>query len=75
MPSWNRLSYRQRLSVHRSEPWGRPEGYRVADAMIEAHLFFPHSIGFSGGQLSSYAEGSSALDSPLIHDARSQDPP
>ena len=37
MPSWNRLSYRQRLSVHRSEPWGRPEGYRVADAMIEAY--------------------------------------
>jgi hypothetical protein len=36
---------------------------------------YPHSIGFSGGQLSSYGEGSSALDSPLIHDARSQDPP
>ncbi len=33
-----------------------------------------HSIGFSGGQLSSYVEGSSALDFPLIHDARSQDP-
>ncbi len=36
--------------------------------------FPPHSIGFSGGQLSSYGEGSSALDFPLIHDARSQDP-
>jgi hypothetical protein len=35
----------------------------------------PHSIGFSGGQLSSYVEGSSALDFPLIHDAQSQDPP
>jgi len=35
----------------------------------------PHSIGFSGGQLSSYGEGSSALDFPLIHDAQSQDPP
>ena len=34
-----------------------------------------HSIGFSGGQLSSYVEGSSALDFPLIHDAQSQDPP
>src|SRR5438093_11726118 len=34
-----------------------------------------HSIGFSGGQLSSYGEGSSALDFPLIHDAQSQDPP
>jgi hypothetical protein len=34
----------------------------------------PHSIGFSGGQLSSYVEGSSALDFPLIHDAQSQDP-
>jgi transposase len=32
-----------------------------------------HSIGFSGGQLSSYAEGSSALDFPLIHDAQSQE--
>jgi hypothetical protein len=30
-----------------------------------------HSIGFSGGHLSSYGEGSSALDFPLIHDARS----
>jgi len=36
---------------------------------------FPHSIGFSGGQLPSYVEGSSALDFPLIHDARSQDRP
>ena len=35
----------------------------------------PHSIGFSGGQLlSSYVEGSSALDFPLIYDAQSQDP-
>src|SRR6266446_1196162 len=33
----------------------------------------PHSIGFSGGQLSSYVEGSSALDFPWIHDARPQD--
>jgi len=33
-----------------------------------------HSIGFSGGQLPSYVEGSSALDFPLIHDAQSQDP-
>jgi len=31
----------------------------------------PHSIGFSGGQLSSHVEGSSAPDCPLIHDARS----
>jgi len=28
---------------------------------------------FSGGQLSSYVEGSSALDFPWIHDARPQD--
>jgi hypothetical protein len=34
-----------------------------------------HSIGFSGGQLSSDGEGNSALDFPLIHDTRSQDPP
>ncbi len=32
-----------------------------------------HSIGFSGGHLSSYVEGSSALDFLLIHDAQSQD--
>jgi hypothetical protein len=37
-------------------------------------LNLSHSIGFSGGQLSSYVEGSSALDFPLIHDAQSQDP-
>jgi hypothetical protein len=37
--------------------------------------FQPHSIGLSGGQLSSYVEGSSALDFPLIHDVWSQDPP
>jgi hypothetical protein len=30
---------------------------------------------FSGGQLSSDVEGSSALDFPLIHDALSQDQP
>jgi len=34
---------------------------------------FPRSIGFSGGQLSSDVEGSSALDFPLIHDAWLQD--
>lgn len=34
-----------------------------------------HSIGFSGGQLSSYGKGSSALDIPLIDNARSQDQP
>ena len=34
--SWHPSRYRQRLSVHRSEPWARPEGYRVADAMIKA---------------------------------------
>jgi len=38
------------------------------------HMGSPHSIGLSGGQLSSDVEGSSALDFPLIHDARSQDP-
>jgi hypothetical protein len=32
-----------------------------------------HSIGFRGGQLSSYVEYSSALDFPWIPDARSQD--
>jgi hypothetical protein len=36
---------------------------------------FSHSIGFSGGQLPSYVEGSAALDFPLIHDAQSQDHP
>jgi len=35
----------------------------------------PHSIGFSGGQQPSDVEGSSALDFPLICDARSQDQP
>jgi alpha-amylase len=34
-----------------------------------------HSIGFSGGHLPSYGEDSSALDSLLIHDARSHDKP
>jgi hypothetical protein len=33
--SWPPSRYRQRLSAHRSEPWARSEGYRVADAMIE----------------------------------------
>jgi hypothetical protein len=33
-----------------------------------------HSIGFRGGQLPSYVEGSSVLDLPLTHDTRSQDP-
>ncbi len=32
-----------------------------------------HSIGFSGGQLPPYAEGSSTLDFPLIHGAQSPD--
>src|SRR5712691_7930934 len=32
-----------------------------------------HSIGFSGGQLPLYVEGSSALDFPLVRDARSQE--
>ena len=36
---------------------------------------FPHSIGFSGGQLPSDIEGSFVLDSPLMHNARSQDRP
>jgi hypothetical protein len=31
--------YRQRLSVHHSELWARPEGSRVADAMIEARIY------------------------------------
>ena len=34
-----------------------------------------HSIGFSGGQLPSYVEGSSALDFPLRHVTRSQNQP
>ena len=42
-------------------------------ALLLEALLFPHSIGFSGGQLSSYIEGSSALDFPLIHDAHSQE--
>jgi hypothetical protein len=36
--SWHQSRYRQHLSVHRSEPWARPEGYRVANAVIGAHL-------------------------------------
>jgi transposase len=36
---------------------------------------YPHSIGFSGRQMTSDGEGSSILDFPLIHDARSQDQP
>lgn len=49
--------------------------------MIGSRATFPleqktaHSIGFSGGQLSSYGKGSSALDIPLIDNARSQDQP
>jgi hypothetical protein len=35
----------------------------------------PHFIGFSGGQRPPYAEGSSALDFPLIHGAQSPDQP
>jgi len=42
---------------------------------IRTHMDVPHSIGFSGGQLSSYVEGSSALDFPLVHDARSPEQP
>jgi hypothetical protein len=34
-----------------------------------------HSTGFSGGQLSSYGKGSSALDFLLVHDAQSPEPP
>jgi hypothetical protein len=43
--------------------------------MARGVLENPHSIGFSGGQLSSYVEGSSALDFPLVHDVRSRDQP
>jgi len=43
------------------------------EADEEDEEYPPHSIGFSGGQLSAYVEGSSALDSPWIHDARPQD--
>jgi hypothetical protein len=43
--------------------------------LITKQLKYPHSIGFSGGQLPSYAEGSLALDFPLIHGARSHDKP
>ena len=32
-----RSRYHQRLSVHHSAPWARPEGYRVADAVIKAN--------------------------------------
>jgi hypothetical protein len=42
----------------------------VADAVS---LEKAHSIGFRGGQLPSYGDDSAALDSPLIHNARSQD--
>jgi hypothetical protein len=38
-------------------------------------LYRPHSIGFSGGQLPSYVEGSSALDFPLMRDAQPQEQP
>ena len=39
-----------------------------ADLLLTAHMLqHPHSIGFSGGQVLSYVEGSSALDFPLIH--------
>ena len=34
--SWHPSRYRQHLSVHRSAPWARPEGYRVANAVIRA---------------------------------------
>ena len=45
------------------------------DAQTWTEVQIAHSIGFSGGQLPSYVEGSSALDFPLIHDARLQDTP
>jgi putative transposase len=35
--------------------------------------YVSHSIGSSGGQLPCYAEGSAALDFPLVHGARSQE--
>jgi len=46
---------------------------RQALAELGMQLGKPRSIGFSGGQLSSDVEGSSALDFPLIHDAWLQD--
>ena len=45
------------------------------DGFVDVEKFISHSIGFSGGQLPPYAEGSSALDFPLIYDALSQDQP
>ena len=41
---------------------------------MHGHAASP-SIGGSGGQLCAYGKGSSVLDSLLIHDARSHDPP
>jgi len=45
----------------------------LADGMSRVQIAAPHSIGFRGGQLPSYVEGSPALDFPLIRDARSHD--
>ncbi len=46
--SWHPSRYRQRLSVHRSEPWASPEDYRLADAMIDKRLPERPIIGPSG---------------------------
>ncbi len=51
--------------------YARAHAYRRGEKPQE----FTHSIGFSGGQLSSYVEGRSALDFPLVHDARSPEQP
>jgi hypothetical protein len=49
------------------------ERYERANGIAFEEWKITHSIGFSGGQLSSYVEGSSTLDFPLIHDAWLQD--
>ena len=59
------------ISGSRSDTKGNDVGLGCGSKSCQT---FPHSIGFSGGRLSSYVEGSSALDCPLIHDAQSQDP-
>jgi hypothetical protein len=41
--SWHPLRCRQRLSVHRSAPWGRPRGSRGADPVLGVGFHSPHA--------------------------------
>jgi hypothetical protein len=60
--------------LERFEPEHRPCEPFDGSMVLFYHII-PHSIGFSGGRLSSYVEGSSALDFPVVPEVRSPDQP